>query len=131
MNSGAYQIYIEIKADSKIKIGALGIVDFKKGRYVYTGSAMRNLGQRVERHRRSEKKLRWHIDYLLDNKNTEIIRIDIFPSEERQECLLNQSILKTHPGAQVVPGFGSSDCRECTGHLVFIRSYHGSPHPYS
>jgi sugar fermentation stimulation protein A len=122
MNSGAYQIYIEIKADCSIKIGSLGTVDFKKGIYVYTGSAMRNLAQRVDRHRRKEKKLRWHIDYLLDNDNTEIIKTDVFSSGERQECLLNQSILRSRPGAQPVPGFGSSDCRQCEGHLIYIQS---------
>ncbi len=51
--------------EQDLDVGALGTLHFERGYYVYIGSAQRNLQKRVERHLRREKKLRWHIDYLL------------------------------------------------------------------
>ncbi|MGA2296211.1 MAG: GIY-YIG nuclease family protein [FCB group bacterium] len=122
MNSGSYQIFIKLKKDSIIKIGALGEFNFKKGIYIYTGSAMRNLSQRIERHKRKHlKKTWWHIDYLLACVNAEIIDIKIYPSVVREECKRNQKLLKKKDTFIPVPGFGSSDCKVCKTHLVGIK----------
>ena len=40
-------------------------MSFKKGCYGYMGSALNGLEQRVRRHLSTQKKLHWHVDYLL------------------------------------------------------------------
>lgn len=48
---GSYCLIINIKKDTEIKIGKkLGFINFKKGCYVYVGSAMNCLEYRVKRH---------------------------------------------------------------------------------
>jgi len=114
---GSYQLRIAVHAQARIPIGAFGVCQFPAGKYVYTGSALNGLEARVARHLRSEKKLHWHIDYLL--QHAEVTGVDLFPGSGRRECQLNQSALSL-PGAKIiVPGFGSSDCR-CVSHLVYL-----------
>ena len=121
MNSGSYQLKIKIKKDVSIKIGALGICNFPKGEYVYTGSAMKNLSKRIERHKRKEKTLRWHIDYLLASDAVELLEAISYLSKIREECQRNQILL--NKGAEaIVKGFGSSDCKICPSHLLRIRT---------
>lgn len=47
-----------------IVVGALGAVTFARGWQAYVGSARRGRDARVARHRRPDKPLRWHADYL-------------------------------------------------------------------
>ncbi|MGE5336851.1 MAG: DUF123 domain-containing protein, partial [Gemmatimonadota bacterium] len=61
----SYQLLIEIARPLRCAIGRLGVFDFPAGRYLYTGSARRNLDARIARHLRGIKRLHWHIDYLL------------------------------------------------------------------
>ena len=66
---GSYCLIINVEKDTKIKIGKkLGIINFKKGCYVYVGSAMNSLESRVKRHLSDNKKKHWHIDYLTKQK---------------------------------------------------------------
>ncbi|MBI5324245.1 MAG: GIY-YIG nuclease family protein [Ignavibacteriae bacterium] len=118
MNSGAYQLFILVNKNLKIKIGSLGICNIKAGQYVYTGSAMNNLSKRILRHRTKVKKIHWHIDYLLNSKQVEIIKVKKYPSTEKLECYYNQKIFKRKGAYVPIKGFGSSDCRECESHLV-------------
>ncbi|MBK7706723.1 MAG: GIY-YIG nuclease family protein [Acidobacteria bacterium] len=121
MNSGSYQLRIRIARRISVEIGALGVCVFEPGDYIYTGSAMRNLAQRVARHRRSEKKLRWHIDYLLAHPGVDLIETFTYPSARRDECELNQTLVDA--GAEIpLPRFGSTDCRRCASHLLKIRN---------
>jgi Uri superfamily endonuclease len=121
MNSGAYQLYIRVNRKVRLKIGALGSFIFPTGIYVYTGSAMKNLTQRVERHKsKTNKKIRWHIDYLLASPAVEIIDVKIYYSKLSRECYYNQKILKMKNAFIPAPGFGSSDCKDCPAHLVGI-----------
>ncbi len=123
MNSGSYQLYIRINKQIKLRIGALGSFIFPEGSYVYTGSAMKNLLQRVERHKsKTNKKNRWHIDYLLASPDVEIFEVKIYESRQRKECYHNQKLLRKKGTFIPVPGFGSSDCRDCPAHLVWIRN---------
>lgn len=127
LDSGCYQLKVKIKQNISLKIGALGICNFPKGDYVYTGSAMKNLSQRIARHQRKEKKLRWHIDYLLSHSEVELVEVAVFPSEIKEECFYNQKLINKK--AEVpVKGFGSSDCKKCPSHLVKINGdkYQGS-----
>jgi len=61
---GSYLLILRLKRKSNINIGKLGKASFKKGFYVYVGSAMANLTKRMERHRRIRKQHHWHIDEL-------------------------------------------------------------------
>ncbi len=119
-NSGSYQIYFTLPNEKIVSIGSLGEFKFPKGRYVYTGSAMKNLRQRVARHVGTKKTIKWHIDYLTCLDSTEIYKIEIFYSETREECTRNSEILNSGIATVPVKGFGSSDCRHCPSHLLFL-----------
>jgi Uri superfamily endonuclease len=120
MSSGAYQLFIHINKEIELKIGKLGTFQFSVGNYIYTGSAMKNLHQRVARHQRKEKKLKWHIDYLLNNENVTITHIKIYKSETKDECKINQNSINEFNASIPVNGFGSSDCKICISHLIKI-----------
>jgi Uri superfamily endonuclease len=110
----SYQLLISLAQPVRCAIGRLGTFEFPAGRYVYTGSAKRGLEARIARHRRSEKALRWHIDYLLAAPGVTVTQV---VRSRRSECRLNQ----TGPGRVVVPGFGASDCTAgCGAHLKYL-----------
>jgi Uri superfamily endonuclease len=110
----SYQIMIDVERPVRIRVGCLGRFLFPAGRYVYTGSAKRNLEARIARHLRKEKSLRWHIDWLLSAPGVKIVSVR---RSGRGECALNQNTA----GVVVVPGFGASDCRNgCGSHLHFL-----------
>ena len=112
-----YQLRIRVGRDLRLKVGALGVCRFPAGRYVYTGSAKRNLEARVARHLGPAKRLRWHIDYLLCSPGVEVQRVRRF---REQECAVNR---RTR-GAVPVPGFGAGDCRAgCGAHLKFVGTH--------
>jgi len=116
-NSGLYQLHISLSDMETVDVGRLGRYPFPKGMYIYTGSAKRGLNARIERHKRSEKKLHWHIDYFLEAKSAGITSVDTFEFQENGECILNQSV----SGQHIVRGFGSSNCRNgCKSHLVYL-----------
>ncbi len=70
---GAYILLIVIEKEVNIEIGALGTIRFEKGHYCYVGSAVGPGGieARVGRHLKKGKKLKWHIDYLLEHEDIE------------------------------------------------------------
>ena len=51
-DQGSYVLILELKKARRIRVGILGRVSFRRGFYIYVGSAMANLGRRIERHRR-------------------------------------------------------------------------------
>jgi Uri superfamily endonuclease len=71
---------------------------------------------RVGRHFSSSKKLRWHIDYLLEE--AEPVAALLVPGGEGMECALGR-ILSVMEGSVPIKGFGSSDC-PCGSHLYRI-----------
>jgi Uri superfamily endonuclease len=118
---GVYILVLNLPAEETISIGRLGPVCFPAGRYLYTGSAMGpgGLAARVARHCRNQKKLHWHIDYLLASATVEEIWWQA--TEERIECRWAVAALSL-PGACVpAPRFGASDCT-CPAHLVHLVS---------
>ncbi|MDH7601087.1 MAG: GIY-YIG nuclease family protein [Armatimonadota bacterium] len=115
MIRGAYQLLVKLETDQTITVGHLGTFVFPAGWYVYTGSAMNGIENRLARHLRRQKRFHWHIDYLLERAR--LIGYAIKESCVREECELNRRTLSI-PGAAVpVVGFGSSDCG-CKSHLV-------------
>ena len=121
---GTYILVIKLSQNSKIIVGALGSISFPKGIYFYVGSAMAVTGaltllNRVKRHllNDSNKKVHWHLDYLLKSDKTQIIRVYMIPSVDKYECIIAQEILKKSD--DYINNFGSSDC-SCTSHLFYI-----------
>ncbi len=113
----SYQLLIKVIKNIDLKVGKLGRFIFPVGSYVYTGSAKTNIDKIIERHLSKEKKLHWHIDYLLNNDAVKIIDIK---NSEMIECSLNKKI----HGTIIIRGFGSSDCNLCCGsHLKYLGNY--------
>jgi len=117
-DKGLYSLIIYLPETKDIKIGKLGIYRFDKGYYIYTGSALNNLEARIKRHLSDNKKLHWHIDYLLEY--AQVVHIITLHTERKKlECALNQSIFYFLEGEVMVPKFGSTDCK-CGSHLAYI-----------
>jgi len=111
---GTYILKIMLKNPKNITYGK-NTERFKKGYYFYVGSAMgdrNNLKRRIERHLREDKKLHWHIDYLLQYGTVK----EIYVSEEGVEC----EVAKDLSFLDSVEGFGSSDCG-CRSHLFYMK----------
>jgi sugar fermentation stimulation protein A len=112
---GIYIAAFHLPRARSIKVGALGLVHFKAGIYVYVGSAQRNLIARLERHARRSKPLRWHIDYL--STRARMLGALIMPGRKHVECRVARALAADY--AQLAPGFGCSDCR-CRSHLFML-----------
>ena len=114
---GSYCLVVELDDEKTVKIGKrLGKIQFREGYYVYVGSAMNSLTARINRHLSDEKKLHWHIDYLL--KNAKITDIVYAESTEKMECTLSKAISINSAG---VKSFGCSDCN-CKSHLYYFKN---------
>jgi len=110
----SYQLLIDVSQPLRCVIGRLGEFDFPPGLYVYTGSAKRNLEARVARHIRHDKRLHWHIDYLLTSPSVRVVGV---VRSLRAECALNRA----SRGRVLAVGFGASDCRaDCGAHLKYL-----------
>ena len=110
---GSYLLLVELKENNVLRIGKLNKILFNKGFYVYVGSALNGLEQRVQRHLRKQKKMHWHIDSLL--RHAKIINIFYKENNAREECniakILDKKLLS-------VSDFGCSDCT-CKSHLFY------------
>jgi Uri superfamily endonuclease len=115
---GTYCLIIHLNQDSQINIGKLGNINFNGGYYIYVGSAMNSLRARIKRHLRDDKKLFWHIDYLLSIHNAEIDNVMYVISDEKLECDLASQISKN---GTLIKNFGCSDCR-CSSHLFYAKN---------
>lgn len=110
---GIYTLVIELEENKKMQVGALGNLDFDKGYFVYVGSAQNGLEARIDRHLRDDKKIHWHIDYLLDN--AEIIDIYISQLGKEEECKVAEYLASK---LDLIDDFGCSDCK-CFSHLFY------------
>jgi Uri superfamily endonuclease len=117
--AGIYVLIIQVGEDISVDVGALGETVFEKGLYAYVGSAQANLEQRVKRHLRREKKKFWHIDYLLDNSASKIIKVFYREAGKTEECETARIIGEN---SEPIAGFGCSDCH-CKSHLFHIKNY--------
>ncbi|MGB7055785.1 MAG: GIY-YIG nuclease family protein, partial [bacterium] len=109
--TGTYLLDIFLQGSRTIRIGQLGRFSFRKGHYVYVGSAKKNFYQRIDRHLREKKKMYWHVDYLLQHARvTNVWSCDL--AEERVADILS-ALMRTP-----VLHFGASDKRS-TSHLFY------------
>lgn len=119
MEKGTYALILALEREATIAVGKLGEFVFPSGYYIYVGSARGGLYPRVKRHLKGEKRLRWHIDYLLQHARA--MEVWYALSDESQECIWARAAMKMPQGKILVPGFGSSDCR-CPAHLIYLPS---------
>ncbi len=120
-DGGSYALIMRLEEGTDIQVGALGRFLFHPGCYLYVGSALNGVSARVRRHLRAGKRIRWHIDYLLEYART--VEVWYSLGAERSECLWAR-VAGGLPGAGApVTGFGSSDCC-CPSHLFY---YSGLP----
>lgn len=111
-DQGSYLLILNLRRNRKINVGKLGKVLFRKGFYVYVGSAMANLSKRMERHRHLRKRHHWHIDEL--RAVAEFHSVLAIRSSQRLECEVAKGMSEIAEWS--VPRFGSTDC-SCDTHL--------------
>ena len=144
-----YVVATLVSRRETIVVGALGAITFGRGWQAYVGSARRGRDARVARHRRPDKPLRWHADYLFTRyPATRAWLLDTPLTECELAALLRAAVADGaagdvpagvgaalpetaigRPGAEggppgspdtdPAPRFGASDCG-CAGHLVGV-----------
>ncbi|NVM37625.1 MAG: GIY-YIG nuclease family protein [Candidatus Lokiarchaeota archaeon] len=124
---GSYILVVFVRGNIELFIGALGKIEFKKGFYLYIGSAMGNSGSitlinRVSRHTypSESKKIHWHIDYLLNSNFISVYCVYLIPSLQNMECLIANELLNLSDGH--IKKFGSSNCL-CNSHLLYFKEF--------
>jgi Uri superfamily endonuclease len=127
---GVYALIILFPRQIVIEIGVLGKVSFDAGMWIYVGSARgsgsTSLENRLKRHFRSEKKIHWHIDRILNNQ-TKLVEAIWSETDTPRECRVNKALLKTGFFQAGPKGFGSSDCTSgCKSHIMYYIA-DGSP----
>lgn len=118
---GTYAIALRVARAGRIEVGALGALPFRRGVYLYVGSARGpgGLPARLERHFTGSSALRWHVDYLRARGRP--VAALVRSGRRRLECDWARRLTAVSwldPGP---PGFGSSDCG-CESHLFRARS---------
>lgn len=119
-DGGAYTLIIYLRSPVKVHVGALGISDFPRGYYIYVGSALRGIKERVARHLRHVKRPHWRIDYLLASEEARVTSALTAETDERMECKISASIGVIRGAKVILEGFGSSDCSNCRSHLYYF-----------
>jgi Uri superfamily endonuclease len=117
--AGAYVLVIELEADLTLQNKRFAGITLAKGTYLYCGSANGpgGIAARVKRHCKQDKKPHWHVDELTSDRAGKVVSMLVVPGGN--ECELRAALHE--PASQVpVPGFGSSDCRECASHLISV-----------
>lgn len=113
---GIYVLVIKVNKDVNVNIGALGIIRFVKGVYVYVGSAQNSLEKRIKRHLRKTKRKFWHIDYLLDDRSVEVVDVFYKKARKLEECKTARALNEV---CAPIVNFGCSDCN-CASHLLTL-----------
>ena len=115
---GAYVLVIDLTRELALDLKARGDVVLAPGRYAYCGSAYGpgGLRARIGRHLRPDKAVRWHVDQL--TAAGQVTALAAVPGG--RECALLRGVLAVEGAGVPVPGFGSSDCRNCPAHLASV-----------
>jgi len=115
---GTYALLLHCLTARGIRIGRLGELQLRPGRYIYVGSAFGpgGLRARIGRHQSVVRRLHWHIDYLRAHTRLEWILHRCVARVEHEWA----GRIATMPDV-VMPmlGFGSSDC-DCLAHLYWF-----------
>ena len=111
-DSGSYILILHLEDDLLLPVGSLGNVPFRRGYYLYAGSAKKNLTKRIQRHLAKRKKFFWHIDYLRDHAG----RCMALPVRSSRPLEHDLAGALSRISDWSVPRFGASDC-SCKTHL--------------
>jgi len=120
---GVYIILGYLTRDKIINIGCLGRKLFKRGLYLYVGSARGpgGLKARVGRHLAKVKRVKWHIDYLTVDPDFKVLAVLYASSPSISERDIVETLIKG--GFSIaVKRFGSSDDRRVISHLLYTPS---------
>ncbi len=106
---GSYLLIMRLERSMYLNVGALGSLKFEAGWYIYVGSAMNGLSSRLKRYLNPPRKLRWHIDYLMEH--VKLIQIVCFISSEPLEETLAKMLEKHF---DYIRGFGATDAKSAS-----------------
>jgi len=112
---GAYALIITTSAP--LEFAHKGITHIlPAGTYIYAGSAYGPGGirARLRRHFQREKKPHWHVDQLTTSAES----LHALAIEHGAECEIIAALGDLPGFRRPVAGFGSSDCRTCSSHLL-------------
>lgn len=117
MSKGTYIIIARLLRNAIITIRG-NDVPLRKGYYIYIGSAFGPGGftARLNRHLRAEKKMHWHIDYLL--AAARVHKIYTIAAHRDLEHALAGAFARSAAYSIPLPRFGSSDCG-CPAHVFY------------
>ncbi|MDA1098108.1 MAG: GIY-YIG nuclease family protein [Proteobacteria bacterium] len=115
---GAYALLLHLSRPLRLPIARLRRPTLAAGHYVYCGSAHGpgGLAARVGRHLRHGKTRRWHVDHLTERGEV----VDVLCVPDGSECELIRRFGRMAAVGEPVAGFGSSDCQQCTTHLLSV-----------
>ncbi len=113
---GSYILILEIVKDITVNVGSLGIILFKKGFYMYIGSARGpgGLRARLTRHLKGPSHVKWHIDYLTSKDEVKTIAVVVSETSLDVEEAISKEMLRQKCVEPGIKGFGSSDKRSVT-----------------
>lgn len=115
---GSYLLWFFLTRGTDLTVGKLGCHHFKRGWYLYSGSAFGpgGLRARIGHHLKSSEKRHWHVDYLKSEAN---IRSVWFCRGENNEHEWSRKLSTLLGASFPAIGFGSSDC-DCCSHLIYL-----------
>lgn len=121
---GSYLLWFYLPRGTDLTVGKLGRHHFKRGWYLYCGSAFGpgGLRARLGHHLKPSTKKHWHIDYLKESAD---LRSVWFCVGENHEHEWSRKLIGEAGGCFPLNGFGSSDC-DCNSHLVYFSRRPGS-----
>ena len=112
---GAYVLLIHIR--TPVQFARRNIPGTSlSGWLVYVGSAYGSGGlrARLRRHFRQDKRVHWHVDELT-NAAADLAALTV---PDGSECEIVERLLQSGRFDPALRGFGSSDCKRCTAHLL-------------
>ncbi|WP_319532178.1 GIY-YIG nuclease family protein [uncultured Cohaesibacter sp.] len=115
-DGGIYLLAIHLS--HTLTIARPGPATLAPGLYLYAGSARGpgGLRARLRRHQAIEKTCRWHIDQL----TTQAAERFAFGWLSGTECDLIRALDTSATARHPIGGFGSSDCKHCTSHMLYL-----------
>ena len=117
---GSYCLLLFLAQRTRITVGRLGSFEFKRGYYLYVGSAFGpgGVSARVRRHLVRDKRKHWHIDYLRAEATVKAVWADC--RDGNMEHQWAKGLLKCSTECDPIHQFGCSDCT-CPSHLFYFK----------
>jgi len=111
---GAYLLFINLTAETILPNFFNANLPF--GYYGYVGNARGKGGVqgRCKRHFKLTKKKHWHVDWLTSNAQ----KLHAIAFSDKTECEIIQYLLTIKGTSVAIKGFGNSDCKMCSSHLI-------------